>query len=85
MVFIRLGAAVTRGAPGAALCWEVGAGAHGTRAGPEAALSWEVGIKAAVTRGALGAVLRGSGAVLRREAGAAPRAGPSQSIVGCFW
>jgi hypothetical protein len=46
-VFIRPGAAGTRGAPGATLRWEADAGAHGTRAGPGAALSWEVGTGAA--------------------------------------
>jgi hypothetical protein len=51
-VFIRPGAAGTRGAPGAALRWEASAGAQGTRAGPGAALSREVGTGAAVTRGA---------------------------------
>jgi hypothetical protein len=40
---------VTRGAPGAALRREAGAGAHGTRAGPGATLSREVGTGAAVT------------------------------------
>jgi hypothetical protein len=46
-VFIRPGAAGTRGAPGAILRWEAGAGAHETRADPEAALSREVGTGAA--------------------------------------
>jgi hypothetical protein len=112
-VFIRPGVAVTRSAPGAALCWEAGAGAYGTHAGPGAALNREVGTGAAVTRDAPGDVLRGPratlswemgtgaalsrevgtgatvtrgapGATLRREAGSAPGAASSRSIVGCF-
>jgi hypothetical protein len=50
-VFIWLGAAVTRGALGAVLHREVGAGAHGTRVGPGVVLSQEVGTGATVTRG----------------------------------
>jgi hypothetical protein len=46
--------------------------------GPKAALSREVGTGATVTRGA-------PKATLRREAGVAPGAAPSRSIVGCFW
>jgi hypothetical protein len=63
----------------------VGTGAAVTRRapratlrGPGAALSREVGTGAAVTHGA-------PGAALHREAGAAPGASSSQSIVGCFW
>jgi hypothetical protein len=66
-VFVRFRAAVTHGAPGAALRREAGAGAHGTCAGSRAALSREMGIGAAVTRGAPGAVLRDPGAALSRE------------------
>jgi hypothetical protein len=40
-IFIRPGAAGTRGAPGAALRREAGAGVQGTRAGPRAAGRWE--------------------------------------------
>jgi hypothetical protein len=58
MVFIWPEAAGTRGALGAALRREVGAGAQGTRGGPEAALSREVGTGATGTRGAPGAALR---------------------------
>jgi hypothetical protein len=58
-VFIQPEAAGTRGAPGAVLRREAGAGAHGTRAGPRAALSQEVGTRAAVTRSAPRAALRG--------------------------
>jgi hypothetical protein len=39
MFFLRPGAAGIRGAPGAVLRREMGAGAHGTRAGPGAAPS----------------------------------------------
>jgi hypothetical protein len=80
-VFIRPGAAGTRGALEVVLRREAGAGAHGTRAGPGAALSQEVGTGATVTRGAPGAALsrevgtgvavtRGTpGAALSREVG----------------
>jgi hypothetical protein len=50
-IFIWSRAAVTRGALGAVLRQEVGAGAHRTRAGPGAVLSQEVGTGAMVTRG----------------------------------
>jgi hypothetical protein len=60
---VGAGAAGTRGAPRATLCWEAGAGAQATRGTPEAALSQEVGAKAAGTCGA-------PRAALRREAGA---------------
>jgi hypothetical protein len=66
-VFIRPKAAGTRGAPEAALRWEVGAGAQETHASPGAALSREVGIRAAGTRGTPGAALHGPGAALSRE------------------
>jgi hypothetical protein len=56
---------MTRGAPGAALSWEVGTGAAVTRGAPGAALSWEVGTGAAMTRDA-------PEGVQRWEAGAAP-------------
>jgi hypothetical protein len=68
-VFIRPGAAGTRGTPRAALHQEAGAGAQGARADPRAALSREVGTEAAGTRGAPGAALRGPGAALSREVG----------------
>jgi hypothetical protein len=45
--------------------------------GPGAALSQEVRTGATMTRGA-------PEAALHREAGAAPGAAPSRSIVGCF-
>jgi hypothetical protein len=74
----------TRGAPGAALRREVGAGATGTCGTPGAALSREVGAGAAGTHGTSGAALRQeagagaagthgtSGAALCREAGTTP-------------
>jgi hypothetical protein len=80
----------TRGAPGAALRWEAGAGAQGTRVGPRAtlrgsraALSREVGTGSVGTRGT-------PGAALRREAGggAGPRAAPSREVgldTRCPW
>jgi hypothetical protein len=61
-VFIRPGAAGTRGTLGAALRREASAGAQGTRASPEAALSWEVRTGAVVTRGTPGAAMRSLGA-----------------------
>jgi hypothetical protein len=54
-----------RGAPGAALRWEVSTGAMGTCGTPEAALSQEVGAGAAATRG-------GPRATLSREVGTTP-------------
>jgi hypothetical protein len=53
----------TRGAPGAALSWEVCAGAGGACGTTRAAISWEVGTRASGTRGT-------PGAALRRELGA---------------
>jgi hypothetical protein len=47
----------TRGAPGAALCREAGAGAQATHDAPGAALSQEVGVGAVGTRGVPGAAL----------------------------
>jgi hypothetical protein len=71
---------VTRGAPGAALRREVGAGAAGTRGAPRAALRREAGAGAQTTCGALGAALSqevGARAVGTRGA---PRAGLSQEV-----
>jgi hypothetical protein len=52
---VGTGAAGTRGVPGAALSWEVGAEVLGTHGAPRATLRWEVGARAPGTRGAPGA------------------------------
>jgi hypothetical protein len=62
---VGAGAVETRGAPGAALSWEVGARAAGTCGAPRAALRQEAGAGAQVTRCA-------PGAALSREAGTTP-------------
>jgi hypothetical protein len=75
-------AQVTRGAPGTALSWEVGAGATGTYGAPGATLRWKARAGAQAARDAPGATLRREasagaqathdalGAALSREVGA---------------
>jgi hypothetical protein len=58
-------AAGTRGTPGAALSWEVGAGATGARGAPGVALRREAGTGTQVTHG-------DPGAALSREVGTTP-------------